>query len=137
LLIDDIRTDTVKFKKLLNWTDGYRQTLPIKGGSIKIQWKEIYITCPDHYTDVYSGQTGKTDNMAQLTRRLTECYLVLPKGFEDEEPIPADFEDFIPMKGKPPVSWLKYCMDEPRDDILEWVRTCSWIQAPNLSAQSN
>lgn len=137
LLIDDIRTDTVKFKKLLNWTDGYKQTLPIKGGSIKIQWKEIYITCPDHYSAVYSGQTGKTDNMAQLTRRLTECYLVLPKGFEDEEPIPCEFDDFIPMKGKPPVSWLKYCMDEPRNDILEWVKTCSWIQAPNLSAQSN
>jgi len=74
--------------------------------------------------------------MAQLTRRLTECYLVLPKGFDDEEPIPAEFDDFIAMKGKPPVSWLGYCMEAPRNDILEWVKTCSWIQAPNLSAQS-
>ena len=139
LLIDDIRTDTVTFEKLLKWTDGYKQTLPIKGTHVQLQWKEIYITCPDHYTKVYSGKTGKTDNMYQLTRRLKECYLVLPTGFDDDdEPIPADFDDFIPMKGKPPVSWLKYCMDEGRTDITEWAKRCSWV-APlgDFSGQSN
>lgn len=65
ILFDDFYGGRVRYSRLLRLLDGYRFSLPVKGGFTWKAWKRVYITSNDHPRDWY--HLGLTD---ALKRRL-------------------------------------------------------------------
>jgi hypothetical protein len=71
VIIDDYRCDFSTFTTLLRLFDRYPMQVEAKGTSVEFVAKRIFVTCPQSYTEMWSGQTD--EKLAQLTRRITEC----------------------------------------------------------------
>lgn len=70
VIFDDFRADFCTFHELLRITDRYPFRAEVKGGSIQINVKNIWITSAYNPEDVYSGRTS--EDIQQLLRRITK-----------------------------------------------------------------
>lgn len=68
ILLDDFRSDSYPFEKLLRLLDRYPLLLPVKGSSIMRNSTHIWITTTNPPENTY---TWSSENMQQLTRRIT------------------------------------------------------------------
>lgn len=68
ILIDDYRADFCKFHDLLKLLDRYPYQVPIKGGFRQLRAKNIIITCPIHWNEIWESRTD--EDLAQLSRRI-------------------------------------------------------------------
>lgn len=73
VILDDIRSSTWPFQQLLQITDRYYLSLPIKGGFIRWNPKIIWITAPRGPEEIYYNyqQQQPYDGIEQLLRRIT------------------------------------------------------------------
>jgi len=74
VVIDELRGDTCKWAYLLRLLDGYRMTVPIKGGFVAFKPTHIYITsfAPPERVFVNHTTDRVWDSLEQLLRRITE-----------------------------------------------------------------
>jgi hypothetical protein len=77
VIIDDYRADFCKFHLLLNLLDRYPMQVQIKGGTLQFNAKNIYITCPQHPTVLWSNRTA--EDIGQLLRRITVIKYIGPE----------------------------------------------------------
>lgn len=70
VIIDDFRGDFCKFHELLRILDRYPYRAEVKGGSVWVEFEEIYITTPLPPDETYKSKT--TEDIGQLLRRITE-----------------------------------------------------------------
>lgn len=88
VILDDIRSNTWEFSKLLRLTDQYRFRVAVKGAFIPWRPRCIIITAPGRPEDVYSNHsTGESfDGIDQLIRRIGEIREFLrPADPEEQE----------------------------------------------------
>ncbi|UYD39101.1 MAG: replication associated protein [Wigfec virus K19_562] len=98
-LFDDYRRDFCEFHTLLRYLDAYPIQVEVKGGSVPLLAKRMYITCPYPPEVLYGGRTE--EDIAQLTRRITKTLYMGPGataptfvlGPNDNE----EFEDFADL----------------------------------------
>lgn len=70
IIIDDYRPSFCQFNELLRLLDRYPYQGQIKGGTVQICAKHIYITCPKPPRDMWASRTE--EDIAQLERRIEE-----------------------------------------------------------------
>ena len=68
VIIDDYRVDFCKFNELLRLFDRYPLKVEVKGGYVEFVSKRIFITCPNHPSDVWDSLTE--EDVGQLFRRI-------------------------------------------------------------------
>lgn len=69
VILDDFRKDFMRFPELLRLLDRYEFRVEIKGGSVPMLAKNIWITAPVHPTEMFNNQD---DDVEQLIRRIKE-----------------------------------------------------------------
>lgn len=81
VLFDDFRRDFCEFHTLLRYLDSTPMEVEVKGGSVPLLAKRIYITCPYAPEVLYHGRV--MEDIAQLLRRITT---VVPMGMNQQVP---------------------------------------------------
>lgn len=66
VIVDDFRGDFCTYHELLRILDRYEYRVEVKGGSRQLLAKRIFITCPNHPSNVYTTQ----ESIVQLLRRI-------------------------------------------------------------------
>lgn len=69
IFIDDLREDGINYDVLLRLTGGYGNRFPVKGGSVVIRPKVVYVTAPCAPEHMF--RTSSLDSIEQLKRRIT------------------------------------------------------------------
>lgn len=82
VLFDDFRGDFSTFHWLLRLLDRYPVRVEVKGSMVEFNSARIYITCPDHPTDVYPTIEDKQ----QLLRRIDRIIHVHGMGIFTDPP---------------------------------------------------
>lgn len=72
IIMDDFRSNQMKFHELLLLLDGYGTQQQTKGGFTHVQADTIIITSDQHPKDWYQNCTNDDNAWAQLERRITE-----------------------------------------------------------------
>jgi hypothetical protein len=93
ILMDDLRENDVDFNVLLRLTGGYSGRYPVKGSSVVIHPKVVYITAPSRPHSIF--RTSDNDSIAQLERRITDI-----REFQEEWLPPVEEAPLTPQRGE-------------------------------------
>lgn len=86
IIIDDYRPSFSTFNELLRLLDRYPYQAQIKGGTVQVNAKRIFITAPKSPADMWASRTE--EDLAQLTRRIENVKYFAPGGGENNaEPV--------------------------------------------------
>jgi hypothetical protein len=89
IIIDDYRPSFSTFNELLRLLDRYPYQAQIKGGTVQVNAKRIFITAPKCPADMWSSRTE--EDLAQLIRRIEHVKHFKPNGNENNpEPVLID-----------------------------------------------
>lgn len=83
ILIDDLREGGIDFDVLLRLTGGYGNRFPVKGGSVVVNAKIIYITAPFNPAGMFT--LSYKDSIEQLNRRITNLVEFVHEWFPPQE----------------------------------------------------
>ena len=89
IIIDDYRCSFCAFNELLRLLDRYPYQAQVKGGTVQISAKRIFITAPRSPGDMWVSRTE--EDLAQLTRRIENVKHFEPVGVENNpQPVIID-----------------------------------------------